>query len=63
MAIKDWDGSAWREIGKVYNHNGSVLSQIGKVYDNNGTTNSLIYSAEQSYANAEITLSGQLLSD
>ena len=46
MAIKDWDGSAWHEIGKVYDYNGSVWSQIGKVYDNNGTANSLIYTSE-----------------
>lgn len=45
MAINDYDGTSYHEIGKVYDYNGTTYSQIGKVYDNNGTTSSLIYSA------------------
>lgn len=49
MAIKDYNGSAWSEIGKVYDFNGSANTQIGKVYDNNGSANTLIYTAETQF--------------
>lgn len=47
MAIRDYDGTAAYEIGKLRDWDGTATHQIGKVYDNDGTANHLIYSAEE----------------
>lgn len=47
MAIKDFDGTAYHEIGKIADWDGTTHHQIGKVYDWNGAAHSLIYSSEQ----------------
>lgn len=46
MPIKDYDGTTYYQIGKVYDYDGTTTYQIGKVYDNDGTSNYLIYSAD-----------------
>ncbi len=46
MAIYDFDGTTYREIGKSYDFDGTTYHQHGKVYDFDGTTYHLLYSAE-----------------
>lgn len=45
MPIYDHDGTASREIGKLWDNDGTSSHQIGKAWDNDGTASHPLYSS------------------